>query len=124
MPALVFRLRNVPEDEADAVRALLDEHHIDWYETSAGNWGIAMPGLWVRESDDTARARSLIEAYQQTRAQEQRSHYLSERDSGNAPSVLQRLKEQPFRLAGILIFCLFIVYVSVNPFLNLIRQTS
>ena len=44
MSALIFRLRNVPEDEAMQVRDLLDEHRIDWFETSAGNWGIGMPG--------------------------------------------------------------------------------
>ncbi|MGK0318613.1 MAG: hypothetical protein ACI9JP_000792, partial [Granulosicoccus sp.] len=39
MPTLVFRLRNVPEDEADDVRMLMNENDFDWYETSAGNWG-------------------------------------------------------------------------------------
>ena len=52
MPTLVFRLRNVPEDEADDVRALMDENEFDWYETSAGNWGIAMPGIWISKDEE------------------------------------------------------------------------
>ena len=51
MATLVFRLRNVPEDEAQAVRTVLDTNNIDWYETTAGNWGIAMPGLWINNPD-------------------------------------------------------------------------
>ena len=63
MSALIFRLRNVPEDEAMQVRDLLDEHRIDWFETSAGNWGIGMPGLWVKDVDDAQRARTLIDTF-------------------------------------------------------------
>ena len=43
MSKLLFRLRNVPDDEADEVRELLTQHSIEFYETGAGNWGISMP---------------------------------------------------------------------------------
>jgi hypothetical protein len=36
MAKLLLNLRNVPDDEADDVRALLDEHDIAYYETSRG----------------------------------------------------------------------------------------
>ena len=39
MATLLFRLRHVPDDEADDVRALLEENGIDFYETTPGNWG-------------------------------------------------------------------------------------
>ena len=48
MALLLFRLRNVPDDEADEVRHLLNENSIEFYETSAGNWGISMPAIWLR----------------------------------------------------------------------------
>ncbi|MFQ3230986.1 MAG: hypothetical protein ACI9DO_002365, partial [Reinekea sp.] len=38
MASIVFRLNNVPEHEADLVRALLLENDIDFYETDAGRW--------------------------------------------------------------------------------------
>lgn len=120
MSQLVFRLRNVPVDEADAVRGLLDEHNLDWYETTAGNWGVAMPGLWVKDTDDAPRARTLIDTYQQQRGQRMRQDYESELATGNAQTLAGQLKAQPLRVFGIVLFCLFILYVSINPFLRMI----
>ena len=124
MSQLVFRLRNVPEDEADAVRELLDEHNLDWYETTAGNWGIAMPGIWVRESSDAPKARSLINEYQQQRSELMRKDYQSARATGNVQTLASLIQAQPFRVLGIVLFCLFILYVSVNPFLQLIGYSK
>ena len=47
MPELLFKLRNVPDDEAEEVRQLLNDHEINFYETRAGGWGISMPGIWL-----------------------------------------------------------------------------
>lgn len=124
MPALVFRLRNVPTDEADAVRQLMEENNIDWYETSAGNWGIAMPGIWVNESEEMPKARALIDSYQQERSALQRSHYEQTIESGQASTLLHRLRQHPFRTIGIFAFCLFILYVSINPFLQMIGYSK
>ena len=120
MPTLVFRLRNVPEDEADDVRALMDENEFDWYETSAGNWGIAMPGIWISKDEELPKARQAIHNYQQERQAVMRKNYQEDLDSGNAVSFAQRLKEHPLRVAGLVLFCLFILFVSINPFLQLI----
>lgn len=120
MSALVFRMRNVPEEEADEVRALLDEHRIDWYETTAGSWGIAMPGLWVNDEAELPRARELINTYQHDRRETQRQNRELERQNGNEVTLRQRISEQPLKVAGIVLFCLFILYVTINPFLRLI----
>lgn len=70
MAQLVFRLKNVPEQEADDIRALLDEHGIEFYETSAGRWQISMAGIWVRDKAQAAKAKELIAADQAQRAQQ------------------------------------------------------
>ncbi len=124
MSRLVFRLRNVPDDESDAVRALMDEHEFDWYETTAGNWGIAMPGIWVRNANDAPLARSLIETYQQHRSDTMRRDYESQRRAGRAPTLMHKIRQQPLRVMGIVAFCLFILFVSINPFLQLIGYTK
>lgn len=49
MSKLLFKLRGVPDDEADEIRALLAEKQIEYYETSAGNWGISLPALWLQD---------------------------------------------------------------------------
>lgn len=120
MSALVFRLRNVPREEAEEVRALLTEHNIDWYETTAGSWGIAMPGLWLNDEAELPRARELIDAYQRERSVVQRRNHERERQNGDSITLMQRIGEQPLKVAGIVVFCLFILYVSINPFLKLI----
>lgn len=124
MPALVFRLRNVPDDEANAVRSLMEEHHIECYETTAGSWGIAVPGLWVVNTTDTEKARSLIDTYQQERSSSLRSQYQKDLRSGKTPTLLDRVQAQPLQVAGIVVFCLFILYATLNPFLQLIGYTK
>lgn len=124
MPTLVFRLRNVPEDEANDIRAIMDDSELDWYETSAGNWGIAMPAIWVKNDEDTPKARELINHYQSHRQSAQRNDYLNAVETGTAPSLSRRIREQPLKVAGILLFCLFILYVTLNPFLQLIGYTQ
>lgn len=106
------------------MRHLMEQSHIQWYETSAGNWGIAMPGIWVSDADDLPKARSLIDSYQQERTAAQRSHYQQEMDSGHATTMTQRFRQYPFRTVGIILFCLFILYVSVNPFLQMIGYSK
>lgn len=124
MSKLIFRLRNVPEDEAEAVRRLLDEHALDWYETSAGNWGIAMPGLWVSNEEDAPGARALIDTYQQERSISQRQLYDSQSGPGFAGGLLRSIRERPLQVLGVLLFCLFILYVSINPFLQMVGYSK
>lgn len=124
MSALIFRLRHVPDEEAEAVRDLLTRHHIDWYETSAGNWGIAMPGIWVSDDQQVENARKLINTFQQQLSSSQREIYEKQKRSGLTPSLIERVLERPLRSVGIIAFCLFIVYVSINPFLKLVHQSG
>lgn len=122
MAALIFRLRNVPDDEANDVRNLLDEHQIDWYETSAGNWGIAMPGLWVRDAADKERARALIDDYQRERGAREREAFQQRRAEGSQPRLIDQVRARPLATLAIVAFCAFIVYVTLWPFLRLIGQ--
>lgn len=119
MSQLVFRLRNVPEEEADEVRQLLDESHIDWFETSGGTWGTGMPGIWVRDRAQAETARAFIDEYQQQRS------IIHQRENAMGPSASQtigeRLRTQPWRIIGIVIFCIFLIYVSTKPFLKFLR---
>lgn len=120
MGSLVFRLRNVPDDEAQAVRSLLDDNQIDWYETTAGNWGIAMPGLWVSNENDIKLARALIEKYQEERQRSLRRAYEDGLTTGETRTFIQAVKDSPLKTLATIAFCLFVLYVSVNPFLQLI----
>jgi len=118
MSVLLFSLRNVPDDEADAVRALLSENDIDFFETSAGNWGISAPGIWLKDSARYERAKELLEGFQQTwtKAQKEKFHQLAQ--NGEINTVFNRLKQNPLQVIIYIAIALFILYVSINPYVN------
>jgi len=123
MSALLFKLRNVPEDESDDIRELMKEHDIEIYETTAGNWGISMPAFWVQHDEDLTRAKALISEYQKQRALSARETYRQERASGSAPTIADRVREKPLATLGIILFCLFVVYVMLSPFVRLAMRS-
>lgn len=104
MSKILFKLRNVPDDEADEVRELLTNHHIDYYETSAGNWGISMPAIWVRDEYQLQQAKALLDAYQEARSNRVREEYARLKREGKNKTVLDSFMENPI---------LFIVYVLI-----------
>ncbi len=112
MSTLLFSLRGVPEDEAEDIRQLLDEHHIDYYETDAGNWGISMPALWLQQSDDLSRARQLLDDYQLKRQTEQRRLYEDLKKAGKAPTTLDLICQHPVEFFFSIGFIGVILYIS------------
>jgi hypothetical protein len=116
MAKILFRLRNVPEDEAAEVRELLELNGIDFYETSAGSWGISMPAIWVRDENQLDEARSLLQTYQQNRSERIRREFAELRASGQAPTLLDSFRAQPLRFILFAAVALLIVYVSISAF--------
>ncbi len=118
MPVQIFKLRDVPDDEAADVRALLIENDIDFYETTAGNWSISAPGIWLKDKSHFAEARALIEAYQVERQQRMRGEYEQLKRQGRQRSVAQLIAENPLRAILYLIGIVVILYISIKPFLH------
>ncbi len=65
-------------DEAEHVRRLLDEHHIDYYETPASPWGFSKAAIWLHNDDDLARAKTLLRQYENEYARQARQRYQAE----------------------------------------------
>ena len=120
MASLLFRLRNVPDDEAEDVRRQLNEQQFEFYETSAGNWNISMPGIWLQNEADLPRAQALLDDYQQQRSEAARERWRAARSDGSAPRLLDRLLAQPLLSLGLLAFCLLLLYFSIKPFFQLL----
>lgn len=120
MPILLFRLNGVPDDEADEVRALLDAHRVEYYETQAGRWGISVAALWLRDdhAGDEETARRLIDDYQQERARNARADYAAQQREGRADTLAGRFRRQPLRLLAYAAVILVILYFTVAPFLH------
>lgn len=118
MPELLFKLRNVPEDEAEEIRQLLNEHTIDFYETGAGSWGISMPGIWLNDDARLKEAQSLIKVYQRERTTTARATYEQLKQEGRHQTVFGKIVEHPLRFLMLLFAVMFILYVSLSPFLD------
>ena len=113
MSKLVFRLNNVPEAEAEAVRELLTEHSFEFYETHAGRWGISVAALWLKNDDDFARARELIDAFQQNHTEQMRAQYDQAKKDGLVPTFWQLLRASP------LVFVTYWLLIAVVAALTL-----
>jgi hypothetical protein len=119
MPVLLFKLRGAPPDEIEEVRALLHEKEIEFYETQAGMWGIGTAAIWLRDDKRRDEARALLDAYQAERAARARGEYAALRKSGKLKPMWDRLRARPLAAIIGLIFILFILYISLAPFLNM-----
>jgi len=111
---ILFRLNGVPEDEAEDVRMLLTDNAIDFYETSAGNWGVSMPAIWLKDADDYARARSLLDEYQAARTIRMRAEYQRLKREGKQKTLIDAIKEKPLMFMVNLLVAALVVYLSVR----------
>jgi len=124
MAKQLFKLRNVPDDEADDVRELLAEHQFDTYETTAGFWGTAAPAIWLKDEAQFEQARSLIDAYQQKRAAAARANYEQECKKGTARSTTDIIKENPLKYGFYILGILAVLYICFVPILSLLNKGS
>jgi hypothetical protein len=121
MPVQLFSLRGVPDDEAEEIRALLADSEIDFYETSAGNWGISNPGIWLRDEEQLHQAKALIKRYQEKRAVQQREIYEQLKREGKQRTFLTVFIEDPLKVIAYIAIAGLILYFSSKPFLNLVK---
>lgn len=117
MTRLVFDLRNVPDDEADEVRALLEAQGIAFYETRPAPLGLFAGGLWVKDEPAAARAREVIATYQAERGEAARLAYEAARREGTADTFATTLRREPLKVLVLLLSAVFIVALTVLPFL-------
>lgn len=121
MGILLFKLRHVPDDEADDIRAILSGNGIDFYETSAGSWGISLPAIWLHDEAQLEKAETLIDAYQQQRQKSARTHYEQLRQKGEHRTIMDKVKEAPLQAIIYLAAVLIILYLTITPFMRIFR---
>jgi len=119
MAKILFKLRDVPVDEAQDIRDLLDQNDIFFYETHAGNWGIAMAAIWLKDEMQYQTAMELIEQYQQQRKQKFLDEYAELESKGHAPTLLSNMRQSPIRFIVYVFSIVVILYISVMPFINI-----
>lgn len=119
MPKLLLNLRNVPEDEADEVRALLAEQKIAFYETEPSFWGVSGGGIWINNDEDVAAAEKLMTEYQLRRRTRARAEYRAAKHAGTATTLWDSVRENPLRALVVLLGVVFFVAVLFAPFVML-----
>jgi hypothetical protein len=116
MTTLLFKLKDVPDDEAIDIRELLTENDIYFYETHAGFWRLGVDGLWLPDDSNLKRARELIKAYQVERTANQQKVYAELVEQGQAPTLWQNFLLSPLRFVLLIVAVFFILTLTLAPF--------
>ncbi len=116
MAKLLFKLNNVPDDEADEIRALLDQGEFDYYETSAGIWGLSFAAIWLKDEQQLDAAKEVINHYQIERSQRVHQEYEKLKASGQQVTRWQAFKRSPIKVVAVIIFISAVLYFSIIPF--------
>lgn len=124
MAVLLFKLRNVPEDEAQEVRQLLDEQELDYYETTAGRWRLGVDAIWLRNNDDAPQARELLARYQQQRYEKAKQEQADLEAQGLAPRFIDKLAVEPGKVLLSGLGILAILALGLIPVLWLIYSNQ
>lgn len=112
---LLMNLRNVPDDEADDVRALLDARQIAFYETRPSLWGVSAGGIWVTDDSAFADARLAMDEYQQERLSRARAEQAAARRAGTAETFLTLLRADPVLVLMSVLGILFVLGLLALP---------
>ncbi|MDY6841432.1 MAG: DUF6164 family protein [Pseudomonadota bacterium] len=118
MPHHLMNLRHVPDDEADEIRALFDQHGVRYYETPPSRWGISMGGFWVHDDDEAARARPLLEAYQRQRRDRQREDFRARQARGEV-GFRHSFRQKPVTILAACFAIVVILVLVLAPFIRL-----
>ncbi len=111
-------MRYAPEDEAHAIRQLLEDNNIEYFETHAGFWGISVPALWAKREDQFDRARELIDEYQVQRAEHFRNEFKMSKQRGETKTIWDSFLEDPIRFVMYIGMIVLVLYFSLRFFLS------
>ena len=115
MSRLLMNLHHVPDDEANAVRELLDEARFDWYEIAPNRWGISPGALWISENEDYAAAKELLDQFQARRQREARAEYESARHAKTQASIFTVFRSEPRKFFVALICIALMLGLAALP---------
>jgi hypothetical protein len=121
MSKLLLNLRDVPDDEADDVRRLLDSAGIHYYETRPSFWGISAGGIWIRDDGDAEQAKRLMAEYQHERRVRAHAERAEAERGGTAQTFIDVLRTQPLRVALAVIGIVLVLGLMAVPMLLLWR---
>lgn len=117
MAKLLLNLRNVPDDEADEVRDLLDSHDIAWYETKPSLWGVSAGGIWAANPTQEQEAISRVAQYQAERSARHRAQREVDLREGRVPSTWDNMRANPRQALVAVVGIALMLGLATLPFL-------
>jgi hypothetical protein len=121
MAKLLLNLRNVPDDEADEIRALLDGNDVDYYETRPSMWGVSAGGIWLVDAGQLPAVRALLDQYQRQRAEQARALREQQRREGRLPTTWDNFREKPAQAVAAVLGILIMAAIATLPFFMFAR---
>lgn len=115
MSRLIMNLHHVPDDEAAAVRDLLDNAKFDWYEIAPNRWGISPGAIWISENEDYDAAKSLLDEFQAKRKSDARAEYQTSRQRGSGPTIFAVARNDPKKFLVALICIALMLGLAALP---------
>lgn len=116
MAQLLLNFRNVPDDEIDEVRALLNSHGVAFYETRPSLWGISAGGIWLARDEELVTAKRLLAEYQEERRVRMREAFEQARAEGRVESFGTRLRRRPLEVLFALAVVAGLLALILIPF--------
>ena len=117
MAIQLFILSNVPFEEAEDIRQLLDEMKVDYHETSDGFLGLGTAAIWLNDTDRFDEVKLALEEYQAELYKQVHGDYERLKLTGKQKTVFDLLLYDPLRVILYLIAVVVILYFSIMPFL-------
>lgn len=115
----LMNLRHVPDDEADEIRELFENHAVPFYETPPSRWGISMGGFWVHGDAEAERAKALLKEYHRQRREQQRARYEEDLAAGRTGGVWWRIRQKPMATLAACVAIAVVLVFSLAPFVSL-----
>ncbi len=119
MSKLLFRLKNVPDDESNEIRSILSSNEIDYYETYAGTFGIGMAGIWLQDESDFDVAKALLDDYSRSRLAKAQQEQQQAIENKVNETFLKKVLREPFKILVCIVAIGFVLYISVVPFIKM-----
>lgn len=119
MAKLLMNLRDVPEDEADEVRALLEAQGIEFYETRPSLWGVSGGGLWAARDDQAVEAKARLATYQAERARTAREQRAVDLREGRVDPPWAALRRKPLQALAAVVGIVLMIALVLLPFVML-----
>ncbi|MGI1679064.1 MAG: DUF6164 family protein [Cellvibrionaceae bacterium] len=119
MNKLLIKLNNVPEDEANEIRSILSDHHIAYYETNMGTFGIGVAGIWLQEEADFEQSKVLLDEYAKQRLAQAQIEQQEAIEKNQHETFLKKVIREPFKIFLCLAAIGFIMYISIVPFVEM-----